>query len=118
MEDAFAGAVERAVGPTEMRQFNRKRVLRVGVLAAAALQDRLDLEAVARPLVEMDDWRARTEVVARVRAGDRVHRIRPQLAAPRGLGHRLADLLPHPDLIRANGHVDLESRHPGVLADR
>ena len=54
------------------------------------------------PLIEVDDRRARAEVVAGVLAGDRIDRIRPQLAAPRRLGDRLADLLPHPDLIRAD----------------
>ena len=66
----------------------------------------------------MDDRRARAEVVAGVLAGDRVDRVRPQLAAPRRFGDRLADLLPHPDLVRADRRVHLEGRHAGVLADR
>ena len=70
------------------------------------------------PLLEVDDRRAGAEVVAGVLAGDRVDRIRPQLAAPRRLGHRLADLLLHPDLVGADRHLDLEGRHAGVLADR
>ena len=36
----------------------------------------------------------------------------------RRLGDRVANLLPHPDLIRADRHLDLEGRHAGVLADR
>ena len=111
-------AVERAIGAAEMRQLDRQRVLRVRVLAAAALQDQLDLDVVALPLIEVDDRRARAEVVAGVLAGDRIDRVRPQLAAPRRFGDRLADLLAHPDLIRADRHVHLEGRHAGVLADR
>ena len=70
------------------------------------------------PLLEVDDRRARAEVVAGVLAGDRVDRVGPELAAPRRFGDRLADLLPHPDLIGADRHLDLEGRHAGVLADR
>ena len=73
---------------------------------------------VALPLIEVDDRRARAEVVAGVLAGDRVDRVRPQLAAPRRLGHRLANLLAHPDLVGADRRLHLEGRHAGVLADR
>ena len=118
VQDALPDAVERAIGAAEMRQFDRQRVLRVGVLAAAALENQLDLDVVALPLIEVDDRRAGSEVVAGVLAGDRVHRIGPQLAAPRRLGDRLANLRAHPDLIRADRHVHLEGRHAGVLADR
>ena len=48
---------------------------------------------VALPLVEVDDRRAGAEVVAGVLAGDRVDRVRPQLAAPGRLGDRFANLL-------------------------
>ena len=41
---------------------------RVGVLAAAALENQLDLDLVALPLVEVDDRRAGAEVVAGVLA--------------------------------------------------
>ena len=70
------------------------------------------------PLIEVNDRRARAEIVAGVLAGNRVDRIRPQLAAPRRFGDRVADLLPHPDLVRADRHFHLEGRHAGVLADR
>ena len=118
VQDALPDAFERAIGASEVRQLDRQRVLRVGVLAAAALQNQLDLDLVALPLVEVHDRRARAEVVARVLAGDRVDRVRPQLAAPRRLGDGLADLLAHPDLIGADRRLHLEGRHAGVLADR
>ena len=38
-----------AIGPSEVRQLGRQRVLRVHVLAAAALQDQLDLDLVVAP---------------------------------------------------------------------
>ena len=117
VQDALPHAVERAIGAAEVRQLDRQRVLRVGVLAAAALQNQLDLDVVALPLIEVDDRRAGAEVVAGVLAGDRIDRVRPQLAAPRRFGDRFADLLPHPDLIGADRHVHLEGRHAGVLAD-
>ena len=101
-----------------MRQLDRQRVLRVRVLAAAAFQNQLDLDRVALPLIEMDDRRARSEVVARVHAGDRIDRIRAQLAASRRLGHRVPNLPPHPELVGANRCLHLEGRHAGVLADR
>jgi hypothetical protein len=50
----------------------------------ATLQDQLDSRFVALPLVEVDDRRSGTEVVAGVLAGDRIDRIGPQLASTRG----------------------------------
>ena len=118
VEDALADAFERAIGAAEMIELGGQRVLRVRVLAAAALQDQLHFDVVALPLIEVDDGRARPEVVAGVLAGDRVDGVGPQLAAPRRLGDRLADLLPQPDLVGADRHLDLERRHARVLADR
>ncbi len=117
VEDALPDAVERAIGSPEMWKLDRHRVLGVGVLAAAALEDQLDLDVGLFPLIEMNDWRARPEVVARVLAGDGVDGVRPELAAARGFGDRLTDLLPHPDLVRAERDLHLEGGHPGVLAD-
>ena len=57
------------------------------------------------------------EVVAGVLAGQRIHRVRAQLAAPGGLGDRRADLLLHHDLVGAHRRLDLEGGHAGVLAD-
>ena len=59
VQDALPHAFERAIGAAEMRQLHRQRVLRVRVLAAAALEDQLDLDVVALPLIEVDDGRAR-----------------------------------------------------------
>ncbi len=50
------------------------------------------------------------EVVARVLAGDRVDRVRAQLAAAGRLGDGVANLLRHPDLVGADRHLDLEGR--------
>jgi hypothetical protein len=118
MQNAFPDAVERPVGASEMRQFNRQRVLRIGVLAAAAFQYQLDLDRVLFPLMEVDDRRARPEIVAGVFAGDRIDRVRAQLAAARRFRDGLANLLAHPDLIRADRRLHFEGRHAGVLADR
>ena len=118
MENALAHALERAIGAAEMIELGRQRVLGVGVLAAATLEDQLDLDVGRFPLIEVNDRRAGPEVVAGVLAGNRVDRIRTQLAAPRRFGNRLANLLAHPDLIRADRHFHLERRHARVLADR
>src|SRR5262249_53262172 len=99
VQDAFPDAVEIAIGAAEMRELYRQRVLRVGVLAAAALQDEPDLYDVAIPLIEVHDRRAGPEVVARVLSRDRIDRVRPQLAAARRFGDGFANLLPHPDLV-------------------
>ena len=64
VKNALSHAVERAIGPAQVRQFHGQRILRVGVLAAAAFQNQLDLDAVALPLIEMDDRRPGAEVVA------------------------------------------------------
>src|SRR5215216_1916743 len=90
----------------QIGQLQRQRVLRVHVLAAAALQDQLDLDfVVVIPLLEVDDRCSRTDVVARVLAGDRVDGIGPQLPAPRRFGDGVADLLLHHDLVRAHGRL-------------
>ena len=117
VQDAFPDAFQRPIRASEVRQLDRQRVLRVGVLAAPALQNQLDLDLVALPLIEVHDGRPRAEVVAGVFAGDRIDRVRAQLAAPRRFGDRLADLLPHPDLVRADRGLHLEGRHAGVLTD-
>ncbi len=117
VQDALLHAVEIAIGPAEVRELDRNRVLRVGVFAPAALENELDLDVVSLPLLEMDDRRARAKIVAGVFPRNRIDRIRTELAAPRRFGNRLANLLAHPDLIGADGHFDLERRHAGVLAD-
>jgi hypothetical protein len=118
VQDALAHALDRTVRAAEMRQLRRQRVLRVHVLAAAALEHELDLDlVVVLPLLEVHDGRAGTEVVARVLARQRVHRVGPQLAAPGRFRNRLADLLLHHDLVGPDRRLDLEGRHAGVLAD-
>ena len=49
VEDALADAVERSIGAAEMIELGGQRVLRVRVLAAAALEDQLDLDVVVAP---------------------------------------------------------------------
>src|SRR5690606_8236199 len=117
VQDALADALEGPVRAAEAGKLRRQRVLDVHVLAAAALEDEANLELVLLPLPEVQDRRARPEVVAGVLAGQGVHRIGPELAAPGGLRHRLPDLLLHPDLVGAHRRLDLEGRHAGVLAD-
>src|ERR1043165_1930660 len=57
--------------PSEVRQRHRQRVLRVHVFAAAPLEDQLDLDVLALPLLEVDDRRSGAEVGAGVLAGAR-----------------------------------------------
>ena len=44
VQDALPDAFERAIGATKMIEVRRQRVLRVGVLAASALENQLDLD--------------------------------------------------------------------------
>ena len=101
-----------------MIELRGERVLRVRVLAAAAFQNQLDLDLVAVPLLEVHDRRARPEIIAGVFAGDRIHGIRPQLPLPGRLRDSLADLLLHPDLIRADRNFQFKGGHARVLTDR
>src|SRR5262249_29253222 len=105
VHDALADAVERPIRAAEVIEVHGQRVLRVRVLAAAALEDQLHFDVIPFPLGEVDDRRARSEIVAAVLPGDGVDGVGPQLAAARGFGHRLADLLAHDDLVRANRRV-------------
>jgi hypothetical protein len=118
VEDALPDAIERAIGATEMWKFDRNRVLRVRVFAAATLEDELDLDLVLFPLLEVNDRRARPEVVAGIAAGDGVDRVRPQLPSLGRFSNRFANLLTHPDLIGSDRDLDFERRHAGVLANR
>src|SRR5690606_30256883 len=117
VEDALAHALEGSIRAPESGKLRRQRVLDVHVLAAAALEDEAHLELVLLPVLEVQDRRAGPEVVAGVLARQGVHRIGAELAATRGLRHRLPNLLLHPDLVGANRRLDLEGRHAGVLAD-
>src|SRR5581483_8863278 len=93
MQDALAHAFEITVRAAQMVEFARDRVLDVLVLAAASFEDQLDFDLVFFPLFEMNHGRLDAEVVAAVLAGKRIDRIRPQLAAPRGLGDGFTDRL-------------------------
>src|SRR5215831_17817231 len=50
VQNALAHAFERAVGAPEMRQFDRQRVLRVRVFAAAGIENQFDLSLLSFPL--------------------------------------------------------------------
>src|SRR5438105_10657890 len=117
VQDAFAHAFKVAIRAPEVWQLHGHRVLRVHVFAAPTLQDQLDLDVVALPLIEVDDRRAGPEIVTGVLTSNRIDRVRPQLAALGCLRDRLANLLAHLDLVRTDRHMDLEGRHAGVLAD-
>ena len=59
VQNALAHAFERAIGAAKVIEVGRQRVLRVGILAAAALQDQPHLDLIPFPLVEVDDRRTR-----------------------------------------------------------
>jgi hypothetical protein len=117
VQDTLAHAFEVSVGPAQAAEIDGHRVLRVAVLAAAALQQQFDLDFLAVPLFEVDYRGARAEVVARILAGDGIDRVRPELAPARGFGDSLADLAGHPDLVCTRRHLHLEGRHTSVLAN-
>ena len=66
----------------------------------------------------MDHRRFFAQVIAAVLAGERIHRVRPQLAAPRSFRHRFLNGALHLDLIHAHRCVHQKRRHAGILADR
>ena len=70
------------------------------------------------PLIEVDDRRAGPEVVAGVLAGDRIDRVRPQLAAARSPRRPPRESAARIQIWFApTGTLHLEGRHAGVLAD-
>ena len=117
VENALSDTLERAIGAAEMRQFRGQGILGVGVLAAATLEDQLDLDVVSLPLIEMNDRCAGSEIVAGICSGNRIDRIGTQFSATCRFRDGFADLAAHPDLIRADRHVHVKGRHARVLAD-
>ena len=68
-------------------------------------------------LMEVDDRGPRPEVVAAVLTGERIDRIRPQLAGLCSAGDLCPDLIFQCDLIESDGRMHDERRHPRVLTD-
>ncbi|MNY00272.1 hypothetical protein D3C86_1327580 [compost metagenome] len=116
VHDALADAVQVTVGLAQLGQLAGQRVLDVLVLAAAALEDQLDLDDVLLPLLEVDDRGAGAQVVTGVGAGQAVHRVGAQLAVVGGAGHGLADGRLDLELVGAHRGVDEEGGHARVLA--
>ena len=83
-----------------------------------ALQQEPHLDLVTLPLLEVHDRCARSEVIARIFAGDGIDRVGTEFAATSRLDDRVPNPLPHFNLIDTNRRSDLECRHAGVLADR
>ena len=118
MQDAFAHAFEVAIGPAHVVQSAGHGILNVLVLAPAAFEDQFDFDVIVFPLVEMDHRRFFAQIVAAVFSGERIHRVRAQLAEPRSFRDRLQNRLPDLDLVHADRGVDHERRHARILADR
>ena len=118
VENALPHAVQGPIGAAEVCELHRQRILRVGVLAATALEQQPHVDLVSFPLLEMNNRRPRAQVVPGILAGDRVDGVRAQLPTRRRFHDRTVDLLPHRDLVHPDRHLDLERRHASVLADR
>ena len=118
VQQALADAFQIAIRAAQTLERGGQRILNVLVLAAAALEDQLDLDLVLLPLLEVDHGRPGAEIVAAVFAGERIDRIRPQLAQLRRFRHRRANRLADRDLVHADRRMHVERRHAGVLADR
>src|SRR4029079_9835260 len=93
VQNALADPFEGSVSAPEMLERRRQRVLRIHVLAAAALQEQPYLDRVPLPLFEVYDGGTRAEVVPRFGAGDGIDRIGAQLALFRRGRHGFPDLL-------------------------
>ena len=84
VQNALAHAFEIAVGAAQVIERAGHGILDVLVLAAAALEDQLDLDLILFPLLEMNDRRLFAQIVAAVFSGERIDGIGPQFAEARG----------------------------------
>ena len=93
-------------------------VLRGDVLGAAALQHQADGHGVTVHLVKMDGGEIFiADVVAGVLAGQGIHRVGAQIYPFGGFRHRGFDLTAHFPGAPSRGHVHVENRGAGILAD-
>ena len=76
VEDAVTDAFEVAVAALAVERC-RQRILRAHVFAAAALEDKADLNCILAMLVPVKNRAAGTEVVAGILGADAVHGVLP-----------------------------------------
>ena len=117
VENAFAHAFEIAVGAAHVIESAGHGILDVFVLAAAALEDQLDLNLIFFPLIEMKDRRLFAQVVAAVFSGQRIDGVGPQFSEARGFRDCLLNCLLDANLVHADGRVNDERGHAGILAN-
>ena len=91
VQNALANAFQVAIRAAQVFQLAGQGILDVLVLAAAALEDQLDLDLIFFPLIEVNDRRFGAEVVAAIFSGERIDRVGPQLAALGRFGDRAAN---------------------------
>jgi hypothetical protein len=115
VQDDLPDAVQVAVG---IQANLGERILRAHVFAPAPLQDQAHVQPRPAVLVEVNTGAAGTQIVARVLPGERVHRVLPQVALGRGLGHGSRGGLLEGELVEALGGLDEEQDAAGVLAER
>ena len=113
----FPNAFKIAVRAAQMLELAGHGILDVLVFATPAFQDQPHLDLGLFPLLEMEDRRAGPEIIPAVLAGDGVHGVGAQLAAPGGFRNGFERLLADGDLVHADRSFDLESGHARVLAD-
>ena len=118
MHQTLANTVEVAISSPKSWQFLRQRILNVLVLAAATLEQQLDLDFVFAVLMEVNDRRAGAEVVTAILSGQRIDRVGAELSGLGRAGDGVFDLLFERDLVEADRRGDEECRHAGVLTDR
>ena len=73
VEQALSNSFESSIGAAKLFERAGQGVLDVLVLAAAALQHKLYFDFILLPLLEVDDRRLRSQIVATVFAADRVN---------------------------------------------
>ncbi len=117
VQDAFAHAFEIAVGAAHVIERAGHGILDVLVLAAAALEDQLDLDLILFPLLEVHDWSFFAQIVAAVFSGERIDGVGPQFSEARGFRDGIENRLLNANLVHADGGVNIERRHAGVLAN-
>jgi hypothetical protein len=114
IEDRVLDAAQIATAEVGMRE----RILRVHVLAAAALQHQLHFNVRLAPLMEVKDRRARPRVVAGVPAGHAVDAVLPQIPFLRRCSYRLGRRFFERELVISNRRVHIEEDRARVLTER
>ena len=115
IQDHFAAAVEVAVG---FEFFVGQGILSADVFAAAAFEHEPHVDFVRAMLMKMKRRRAGAHIRSVIDAGERVHRVLPQVTEFGRFFHRQTRRVLERDLVHPHRALDIKQNAAGVLADR